>query len=365
MKEALTFDDVLLVPKYSDILPADASLSARVSRNIRTAIPLLSAPMDTVTESRLATELARLGGMGIIHRNLSIHDQALEVKRVKRATSPNRRAFLVGAAIGAGANALERARELAKAKADVIVVDTAHGHSKGVIDIVRALKADKAFGGIDIIVGNIATAEAARLLIKAGADAIKVGMGPGSICTTRIVAGIGVPQITAIMEVVKGRGKNKDVPVIADGGIKYSGDIVKALAAGADCVMLGSLFAGTAEAPGEVIEADGKKYKSYRGMGSMGAMGGGSADRYGQGKVREKSKLVPEGIEGIIPYRGLLKGVVHQLAGGMRSGMGYVGARDISELHKKAEFIRVSPAGRAESHPHNIQITKEAPNYRS
>ncbi|MBI2050528.1 MAG: IMP dehydrogenase [Parcubacteria group bacterium] len=364
MKEALTFDDVLLLPRYSEILPASASLSARISRNIGAAIPLLSAPMDTVTESRLAIELARLGGMGIIHRNLSIHDQALEVKRAKRAGTKSR-PYLVGAAIGAGENALSRARELAKAKVDVIVVDTAHGHSLGVIEMVRALKADKAFRGIDVIAGNIATAEAARALIKAGADAIKVGMGPGSICTTRIVAGIGVPQITAIIEVARGRGKNKDVPVIADGGIKYSGDIIKALGAGADCVMLGSLFAGTAEAPGEIIEVDGKQYKSYRGMGSMGAMGGGSADRYGQGKVREKSKLVPEGIEGVIPYRGRLKDVVHQLAGGIRSGMGYLGAANINELHQKAEFIKVTSAGTRESHPHNIQITKEAPNYRS
>lgn len=364
MKEALTFDDVLLAPKYSDILPADASLSARVSRNISVKIPLMSAPMDTVTEHGLAIELARLGGMGIIHRNFSTQEQALEVKRVKRAGTATR-PFLVGAAVGAGLAALERARALAKAKVDVIVVDTAHGHSKGVVDMVKTLKADKAFRGIDIIAGNIATAEAARALIKAGADAVKVGMGPGSICTTRIVAGIGMPQITAIMEAVQGRGKNKDVPIIADGGIKYSGDIVKALAAGADCVMLGSLFAGTRESPGEVIEIDGKKYKAYRGMGSVGAMGGGSADRYGQGAVRERNKLVPEGIEGIIPYRGPLKDVVHQLVGGMRSGMGYLGAHDIKELHQKAEFVRVTVAGTAESHPHNIQITKEAPNYRS
>ncbi len=364
MKEALTFDDVLMVPRYSEILPADAQLAVRVSRNIAVKIPLLSAPMDTVTESGLAIELARLGGIGIIHRNLSIQEQALEVKRVKRAGTPNK-PFLVGAAIGTGSDSLERARELAKAKADLIVVDTAHGHSKGVIEMVAALKGDKAFDGIDIIAGNIATAEAARLLIKAGADAIKVGMGPGSICTTRIVAGIGVPQITAIMEVVKGRGKSKDIPIIADGGIRYSGDIVKALGAGADAVMLGSLFAGTKEAPGDMIEVDGQKYKAYRGMGSLGAMGGGSADRYGQGKEREKSKLVPEGIEGIIPYRGKLSLVVHQLVGGIRSGMGYLGAANIKELHQKAEFIKVTSAGRRESHPHNIQITKEAANYRS
>ncbi|PIR56471.1 MAG: guanosine monophosphate reductase [Parcubacteria group bacterium CG10_big_fil_rev_8_21_14_0_10_46_32] len=365
MQEALTFDDVLLIPRYSEILPADANLATRVSRTIEVSIPLLSSPMDTVTESDLAIELARLGGIGIIHRNFSIQKQALEVKRVKRAAAPNRRAFLVGAAIGTGKDSLERAHALAKAKVDVIVVDTAHGHSKGVIDMVAILTSDKAFGGVDIIAGNIATADAARALIRAGADGIKVGMGPGSICTTRIVAGIGMPQITAILEVVKGRGKKLDVPVIADGGIKYSGDIVKALGAGADAVMLGSLFAGTHEAPGDSIEVDGVTYKAYRGMGSLGAMGGGSADRYGQGKVRDTSKFVPEGIEGRIPYRGKLSDVVHQLSGGIRSGMGYVGASTIKELHQKAEFIKVTVAGIQESHPHNIQITKEAPNYRS
>ncbi|MDZ4221484.1 MAG: IMP dehydrogenase [Patescibacteria group bacterium] len=321
MQEALTFDDVLLVPKYSEILPAHANLETRASRTIRIQIPLLSSPMDTVTESTLARELARLGGMGIIHRNMRPAEQASEVRKVKKAGT-QKAPFLVGAAIGTGEDSFERARALAKAGADAIVVDTAHGHSKGVLAMVAKLKKDKAFKGIDIIGGNISTAPGAAALIKAGADAIKVGMGPGSICTTRIVAGIGMPQITAIMEAVKGRAKNKRIPIIADGGIKYSGDIVKALGAGADAVMLGSLFAGTHEAPGNIVDVDGRQYKAYRGMGSLGAMGGGSADRYGQGTVKNASKFVPEGIEGRIPYRGFLKDVVHQLCGGIRRGMG-------------------------------------------
>ena len=479
--KALTFDDVLLVPARSQILPKDADTKTKLTRNIELYIPLVSSAMDTVTEAGTAISMARHGGIGIIHKNMSIQKQALEVIKVKKSESgmvvdpltidpdsteaqavdlmkkygisglpvtKNKKLvgiltnrdlrFLknirqkvsqvmtkdnlvtvhekvtldqakellqkhriekllvvdkshnlkglitvkdiektikypkavkdslgrlrVGAAVSVGEEGLERALELKAAGVDLVVVDTAHGHSEKVLQTVALLK--KKMGNVDVVAGNIVTEEATRDLIEAGADAVKVGVGPGSICTTRIVSGVGVPQITAVQNCVKVAAKAK-VPIIADGGIKYSGDVIKALAAGAHTVMLGSLLAGTDEAPGEIVLFQGRSYKVYRGMGSLGAMKEGSKDRYFQSDVIEESKFVPEGIEGIIPYRGKLSDVVHQLVGGIKSGMGYIGAHDIKELHQKAEFIKVTSAGTAESHPHNIQITKEAPNYRS
>lgn len=477
-KEALTFDDVLLVPQYSEVLPSDTDVSTRLTRLIKLNIPLVSAAMDTVTESELAKALAREGGIGIIHKNLSIKEQAHQVeivkrtengvienpvvihpddtvfnalklmaeykiggfpvvddegrlvglltnrdvrferdvkKKVKELMTPRKKLIvakpgislekakeilhenrieklplvddddklvglitikdvlsviehpnaardqkgrlLVGAAVGTGKDTFERVEALVKAGVDVIVVDTAHGHSKKVIETVRAIKRD--YPELQVIAGNVATAEATEELIKAGADAVKVGIGPGSICTTRIVAGIGVPQLTAILDCAQ-VAKKYDVPIIADGGIRYSGDIVKALAAGAESVMLGSIFAGTEESPGETVLYQGRKYKVYRGMGSIGAMKSGSADRYFQS---ENQKFVPEGVEGMVPYKGAVKDVVYQLVGGLRAGMGYVGAKDIKELQKKAKFIRVTQASIKESHPHDIVITKEPPNY--
>ncbi len=477
-KEALTFDDVLLIPQYSEVLPSDTDVSTRLTKRIRLNIPLLSAAMDTVTESELAKALAREGGIGIIHKNLSIKEQAHQVEIVKRTENgvienpvvihPNDTVFnalklmaeykiggfpvvddsgylvglltnrdvrfetdvkkkvkelmtprnklvvakpgislekakeilhqnrieklpivdendkliglitikdvlsviehpnaardqkgrlRVGAAVGTGKDTLERVEALIKAGVDVIVIDTAHGHSRKVIETVKLVK--KTYPEIELIAGNVATAEATEALIKAGADAIKVGIGPGSICTTRIVAGIGVPQLSAVMECAE-IAKRSDVPIIADGGIRYSGDIVKALAAGAETVMLGSIFAGTEESPGETVLYQGRKYKVYRGMGSIGAMKSGSADRYFQS---ENQKFVPEGVEGMVPYKGAVKDVVYQLVGGIRAGMGYVGAKDIKELQKKAKFVKITPASVKESHPHDIVITKEPPNY--
>jgi IMP dehydrogenase len=477
-KEALTFDDVLLVPQYSEVLPSDTDVSTRLTRLIRLNIPLVSAAMDTVTESELAKALAREGGIGIIHKNLSIKEQAHQVevvkrtengvienpvvihpedtvfnalklmaeykiggfpvvdaeghlvglltnrdvrferdikKKVKELMTPRQKLIvakpgislekakeilhknrieklplvdennklvglitikdvlsviehpnaardqkgrlLVGAAVGTGKDTFERVEALVKAGVDVIVVDTAHGHSKKVIETVKAIK--KAYPELQVIAGNVATSEATEELIRAGADAIKVGIGPGSICTTRIVAGIGVPQLTAILDCAR-VAKKYDIPLIADGGIRYSGDIVKALAAGAESVMLGSIFAGTEESPGETVLYQGRKYKVYRGMGSIGAMKSGSADRYFQS---ENQKFVPEGVEGMVPYKGAVKDVVYQLVGGLRAGMGYVGAKTIQELQQKAKFIRVTQASIKESHPHDIIITKEPPNY--
>lgn len=479
--EGLTFDDVLLVPAHSTILPRDANLATRISRNIALNIPLVSAAMDTVTEARTAICMAREGGLGIIHKNLSIEAQAYEVDKVKKSESgmivdpitmrptqkisealdimrryrisgvPVTKAngklvgiltnrdlrfetdfdlpisarmtkrnlvtvavgttleqakehlkhtrvekllvvdndrFLkglitikdiekvkkypfsckdslgrlrVGAAVGPTAEMEARMEALLKAGVDVIVIDTAHGHSQGVIDAVQ--RAKSTFPGVEIIAGNIATAEAAEALIKAGADGIKVGIGPGSICTTRVVAGVGVPQITAIHECARMAHKY-DVPVIADGGIKYSGDLPKAVTAGADCIMIGSLFAGTEESPGDTVLYQGRTYKSYRGMGSIGAMKDGSKDRYFQSDVGEDVKLVPEGIEGMVPLRGPLSANIHQLLGGLRSGMGYTGCADIKEMQEKGRFIRITGAGLKESHVHDVTITKEAPNYR-
>lgn len=368
---ALTYDDVLIVPNYSEILPTEAELKTRFSRNIELNIPVVSSAMDTVTESRTAIAMALEGGIGVIHKNLPLEKQADEVQKVKshqtdfenfpNATLDKNKKLRVAAACGVGPKEIQRAEALIKAGVDAIIVDTAHGHSKGVIDMVQAVK--KLSNDIDVIAGNVGTSAGCEALIKAGADGIKVGIGPGSICTTRVVAGIGVPQMQAIFDCKEVCEKNK-IPYIADGGIKYSGDIVKALAGGASTVMIGSLFAGCDETPGEKIEFQGRLYKSYRGMGSLGAMEKGSKDRYGQGAVDEVSKLVPEGIEGQVPYRGALATTLYQLLGGIRSGMGYVGAKTLKDLKERARFIKISSASLQESHPHDVQITKEAPNYR-
>lgn len=482
VQKALTFDDVLLVPAHSDILPKDTSLKTRLTRNITLNIPLLSAAMDTVTEARLAIAMAQEGGIGIVHKNLKPKDQAREVAKVKRFESgvvrdpitipPTMRirdvialseqhgisgfpvvegklvvgiitnrdlrfeeeldaevrakmtpreklvhvkegadlseakrlmnkhrlervivvndAFelrglitvkdiqkatehpnackdehgklRVGAAVGVGPDNDERIDLLVKAGVDVIVVDTAHGHSKGVLDRVKWVKTN--YPQVDVIGGNIATAAAAVALVEHGADGVKVGIGPGSICTTRIVAGVGVPQISAISNVADAL-KDSGIPCIADGGIRFSGDISKALAAGASSVMMGSMFAGTEEAPGEVILFQGRSYKSYRGMGSLGAMSEGSADRYFQDSASNADKLVPEGIEGRVPYKGSVLAILYQLVGGVRSSMGYCGCATIDEFREKAEFVEITAAGMRESHVHDVQITKEAPNYRA
>lgn len=346
----ITFDDVLLVPAYSEILPKDVSLKGRFSRNIALDIPFASAAMDTVTEEDMAVAMAREGAIGVIHKNMDAKRQAEMVRRVKAA------GWRVAAGAGITTDAMDRVALLVEAGVDAIVLDSAHGHSQGVIDALKKVKA--AFPEVDVVVGNIATAAAAQDLIAAGADGLKVGIGPGSICTTRIVAGVGVPQLTAIMDVAE-VAEGSGVPVIADGGIRYSGDVVKALAAGADCVMCGSMFAGTDEAPGAVEEVDGVPMKCYRGMGSLDAMQAGSADRYFQ---KGGGKLVPEGVVARVPAKGPVADVLFQLMGGLRSGMGYVGAANLASL-KNASFIQISPATVRENHPHDVTITKKAPNY--
>ena len=476
----LTYDDVLLVPSYSDCLPNQVLINSKFSRNINLNIPIVSAAMDTVTESKMAIAMAQEGGLGVLHKSMTIKQQAEKVKKVKRSESgmildpitlkenstvaeakncmreysiggipvvdnkniligivtnrdlrfendnskklsqvmtvsnlitaklgvtmedaekilqrhkieklpvvndnfelsglitfrdiqklslkpkSNKDAYgrlKVAAAIGVSKDSLERCKALYDAGVDAIVIDTAHGHSKGVIDILKSVK--KQFSSIDVIVGNIATAEAAKFLVNAGADGVKVGIGPGSICTTRVIAGVGVPQITAIQDVASVARKH-NVPVIADGGIRYSGDITKALAAGANSVMLGSMLAGTDEAPGEIIFYQGRSYKSYRGMGSVGAMQDGSADRYFQDESPSNDKFVPEGIEGRVPCKGSIKQIIFQLLGGVRAGLGYTGSVDIDDLHKKANFVQVTASGVKESHVHDVQIIKEAPNY--
>ena len=483
-QEALTFDDVLLLPDHSQVMPKDVRLDTKLTRNIRMNIPLLSAAMDTVTEGRLAIALALEGGIGIVHKNMTPEQQAEQVRMVKRYESgvindpitvspdttvrevmelthakkisgvpvvdgddlvgivtsrdlrfelnhdepvstimtpkdrlvtvlegasrgevrkklhenriekvlvvddnfklkgmvtvkdiqkakdyPNacrddQERLRVGAAVGVGEGTDERVKALVEAEVDVIVVDTAHGHSQGVLDRVKWVKEN--YPQVDVIGGNIATAKAARALVEAGVDAVKVGIGPGSICTTRIVAGVGVPQVTAVANVAEGL-KGTDIPLIADGGLRYSGDIAKVLVAGAHSVMVGGLFAGTDESPGEVELYQGRSYKSYRGMGSLGAMAGkqGSSDRYFQEDTKESDKLVPEGIEGRVPYKGALINIIHQLMGGVRSSMGYTGCATIEEMRTKPEFVRVTNAGMRESHVHDVQITKEAPNYRT
>ena len=479
LRDALTFDDVLLVPGESDVLPKSVETVSRLTRNIQLNIPLVSAAMDTVTEAKMAIAMASEGGMGFVHKNLSVEEQAAEVAKVKKYESavvsdpitiepdaPLHRAvalmrengisgipvtskgklvgiltnrdlrfernldqrvdevmtkklvtapvgvtieeakdllhrhriekllvvnpayelkglvtikdiekiqkhphaakdrlgrLLCGAAVGVGPDREARIAALLKAGADVIAIDTAHGHSRGVVDAVRSTKAN--FKGVELVAGNVATAEAAEALCRAGVDAVKVGVGPGSICTTRVVAGVGVPQITAVDDCTRAAEKF-GIPVISDGGVKYSGDMVKALAAGASTVMVGSLLAGTEEAPGEVILYQGRSYKSYRGMGSIGAMKQGSKDRYFQGDVADAEKLVPEGIEGRVPYKGTVSMNVLQLVGGLRSGMGYLGCASIGELRTRPRFVRISAAGLRESHVHDVIITQEAPNYR-
>ncbi len=346
IKEALTFDDVTLAPKYSEVLPSDVDTSIKLTNNIKLKVPLLSSAMDTVTESKMCIAIAKAGGIGVIHRNLNIKKQVDEIRKVKKQN------LLVGAAVGAGINEFERAKNVLKENIDLIVVDTAHGHTKKVADIIKKIKKIKP-KKTALCAGNIATAEAAKFLIKLGVDIIKVGIGPGSICTTRLVAGIGVPQLSAILNVRNGLQKRKTA-IIADGGIKFSGDIAKALSAGADAVMIGSLFAGTDEAPGKIIKKEGKLFKSFRGMGSIGAMNKGSADRYFQKKQSDSSKYVPEGVEGFIKYKGSVSKIIYKLVGGLRSSMGYLGCEQIKNLKKKPKFVKITKAGFYESMVHNI-----------
>jgi IMP dehydrogenase len=399
-RDALTFDDVLLVPAYSAVHPRDVDVRTRFSRRIALNLPVVSSAMDSVTESGLAIALARVGGLGVIHRNLDIAGQCAQVSRVKRsesdapadpvalppaATPSEPRAIpqdhhleqrirhplacrdalgrlRVAAAIGAGGDVLERAAELVRAGVDALVVDSAHAHSSGVMKVAGALR--ERFPDVDLVVGNVGTFEGARAAADLGADAVKVGMGPGAICTTRVVSGAGMAQITAVLEAARAL-EGRDLPIIADGGIKYSGDLVKALAAGAHSVMIGSLFAGTTESPGETVLLEGRFYKLYRGMGSLAAMAEaqGSRERYFQDDADELAKLVPEGIEGRVSFKGPLEQLVFQLLGGLRAGMGYCGVGSIEELRTRTRFVRISPAGVRESHPHDVTITGEAPNY--
>ena len=350
IKEALTFDDVTLAPNYSEILPSETNTSIKLSKNLTLKIPLISSAMDTVTEGSMAAAIAEKGGIGVIHRNLSIEKQIFEIKKVKQ------KKLLVGAAVGASSEEHRRAKRILKENLDLIVVDTAHAHTKKVSDIIKMIVKTKP-KKTTLCAGNIATAEAAKFLIKLGVDTIKVGIGPGSICTTRLVAGIGVPQLSAIMNVKSGVGSRK-VSIIADGGIKFSGDIAKALAAGADAVMIGSLFAGTDQAPGKIIKKNGKLFKSFRGMGSIGAMNKGSADRYFQTKQKNSSKYVPEGVEGFVKYKGKVDKVIYQLVGGLKSSMGYLGSKKITHLRKKPKFYKITKAGFFESMVHNIDEVK-------
>ena len=351
IKEALTFDDVTLAPKYSEVLPSDVDTSIELTKNLSLKIPLLSSAMDTVTESKMAIAIAKAGGIGIIHRNLNIKKQVSEIKKVKKQK------LLVGAAVGAGPKEFKRAEILLKENIDMIVVDTAHGHTKKVSEIIKFIK-NKKNKKTALCAGNIATSAAAKFLNKLGVDIIKVGIGPGSICTTRLVAGIGVPQLSAILNVRNGV-KNKNIKIISDGGIKYSGDLAKAFAAGADAVMIGSLFAGTDEAPGKIIKRNGKLFKSFRGMGSVGAMNKGSADRYFQSKQKDTSKYVPEGVEGLAKYKGRANDVIYKLIGGLKSSMGYLGSRQIKYLRDKPQFVKITKAGFYESMVHNVDIVKD------
>ena len=351
IKEALTFDDVTLVPKYSSVLPSDVITETSLSKNLQLKIPLITSAMDTVTESKMAIAIAKAGGIGVIHRNLDVKKQILEIKKVKSQK------LLVGAAVGAGDNEFIRAKKILKENIDLLVVDTAHGHTKKVGEIITKIKKIKP-KKVTLCAGNVATSEAASFLVKLGVDVIKVGIGPGSICTTRLVAGIGVPQLSAILNVKKGL-KKKKVSIIADGGIKFSGDIAKALAAGADAVMIGSLFAGTDEAPGKIIKKNGKLYKSFRGMGSIGAMNKGSADRYYQLKQKDKSKYVPEGVEGFVKYKGKVDKIFYKLIGGLKSSMGYLGAKKINLLRTNPRFVKITKAGFYESMVHNIDEIKK------
>ncbi|ATO52989.1 IMP dehydrogenase [Lactobacillus amylovorus] len=371
-KKGLTFDDVLLIPAESHVLPNEVDLSTQLADNIKLNIPLISAGMDTVTEGAMAIAMALQGGLGVVHKNMSIQAQASEVANVKSVVVPSnatkaavddQNRLLCAAAVGVTSDTFERAEAFLEAGADAIVIDTAHGHSAGVLRKIKEFR--EHFPKQTLIAGNVATGDATRALFDAGVDVVKVGIGPGSICTTRIVAGVGVPQITAIYDAASA-AREYHKPIIADGGIKYSGDVVKALAAGGNAVMLGSMLSGTTEAPGDIFEDNGKKYKRYRGMGSVGAMAQahGSSDRYFQGGVNEANKLVPEGVEARVEYKGDVSDVVFQIDGGLRSGMGYCGAANISELIEKAQFVQITNAGLRESHPHDVQMTKEAPNYK-
>ena len=370
-KKGLTFDDVLLIPAESHVLPNEVKLDTKLAPNLQLHIPLISAGMDTVTEGNMAIAMAENGGLGVIHKNLSIEAQVDEVKKAKGKTVDpnlphpavdNQGRLLAAAAVGVTSDTFERAESLLEAGADAIVIDTAHGHSAGVLRKIKEIR--EHFPNATLIAGNVATGEGTAALFDAGVDVVKVGIGPGSICTTRIVAGVGVPQITAIYDaasVAQKYGKK----IIADGGIKYSGDVVKALAAGGNAVMLGSMFSGTTEAPGTIFTNEGKQFKSYRGMGSVGAMSQqhGSSDRYFQGGVNEANKLVPEGVEALVPYKGDVSNIIYQIDGGLRAGMGYVGASTIEELIENSQFVQITNAGLRESHPHDVQMAKEAPNY--
>jgi IMP dehydrogenase len=355
IKEALTFDDVLLVPRYSSVLPSKTKIFLKLTKKISLKVPFLSSAMDTVTESKMAIAIAKEGGIGVIHRNLNIKKQSQEVKKVKN------KKLIVGAAIGTNEEDIDRAKALISSGADLIVIDTAHGHSEKVLKTLSKIK--RSIKEVPICVGNIATGEAAKKLYNSGADIIKVGIGPGSICTTRMVAGIGVPQISAIMDVKKTLNK-KNVKIISDGGIKFSGDIAKALAAGADAIMMGSIFAGTEESPGKKFRVKGKIFKEYRGMGSIGAMSSGSANRYFQKNFKDKSKFVPEGVEGRVEYKGNVSKIIYQLQGGLRSSMGYIGAKNLDEINKKAKFIKITKAGFYESMVHSVEITQKTINYK-
>ena len=355
IKEALTFDDVTLVPKYSEILPSEVDTSIKLTDTLKLNIPLLSSAMDTITESKMAIAIAKAGGLGVIHRNLDIKKQIQEIKKVKKQK------LLVGAAVGTGLKEFHRAELIIKEKVDMIVVDTAHGHTKKVSEMIKFIKKKKS-KKICLCAGNIATPEAAKFLLKLGVDVIKVGIGPGSICTTRLVAGIGVPQLSAILNVRNGI-KNKNVKIISDGGIKYSGDLAKAFAAGAAAVMIGSLFAGTDETPGKLIKKNGKLFKSFRGMGSVGAMNKGSADRYFQSKQKNNSKYVPEGVEGFAKYKGKVENIVFKLIGGLKSSMGYLGSKQIKYLRNKPQFVKITKAGFYESMVHNVDIIKSDNKY--
>ncbi len=355
IKEALTFDDVLMLPRYSSILPSKTDISLKLTNNIKLKAPFLSSAMDTVTESKMAIAIGQEGGIGVIHRNLTIQKQSSELKKVKN------KKLLVGAAVGTNKEDIDRAKALIDNGADLIVIDTAHGHSEKVLKTLTKLKKIKS--KIPYCVGNIATGEAAKKLYNSGADIIKVGIGPGSICTTRMVAGIGVPQISAIMDVKKALNK-KDIKIISDGGIKFSGDIAKALAAGADAIMMGSIFAGTDESPGKKFKSGGKIYKQYTGMGSIGAMSAGSANRYFQRNFKDKSKFVPEGVEGRVEYKGKVSKIIYQLQGGLRSSMGYIGAKSLKEINKRAKFIKITKAGFYESMVHSVEVTQKSINYK-
>ena len=350
IKDSLTFDDVSLIPKHSSIVPNETITSVELFKQLKLKIPLISSAMDTVTESKMAIAIGKLGGIGIIHRNLSIEKQVQEVKKVKRQKLP------VGAAIGVNKNDLDRAKKLSKANVDLLVIDTAHGHTNKVLKIIKKVK--KIIKKIPLCAGNIATGKAAKFLADSGVDIVKVGIGPGSICTTRLVAGVGVPQLSAVLE-VKNALRNRKTKIISEGGIKFSGDLAKAIGAGADAVMIGSLFSGTLESPGKIFKRRGKLYKSFRGMGSAGAMAVGSADRYYQKKFKDLSKFVPEGVEGIVKFKGSVNKIIYNLVGGLRSSMGYLGAKTVKDLQKKGEFVKITKAGFYESMVHNVdQIVK-------